>query len=119
MLFSALHYLVLVATGTAGIIFVLRAEESAFRLALAGLGFSVLTWFIAWFKRRGAWCPLCKGTPLVESGARPHSRARRLFPLNHGVTATLSILATLSFRCMYCGSDFDLLKTPSHLRNKR
>ena len=61
---------------------------------VAGSMFSAIMWLIAFFKRRAAYCPLCKGTPLINSGALPHSRARRLFPLNHGVTATLSIIAT-------------------------
>jgi hypothetical protein len=78
-----------------------------------------LLWIIAFFKRRAAHCPLCKGTPLLNSGARPHAKARRFYPFNHGMTATLSIIATQRFCCMYCGSDFDLLKTPSHRREAR
>ena len=77
------------------------------------MGFSALMWLVAYFKRRSAHCPLCKGTPLLNTGARTHMRARRLFPFSHGVTATFSILAVQRFRCMYCGSDYDLLKPRS------
>jgi hypothetical protein len=61
-------------------------------------------------KRRSILCPLCKGTPLVSSRAHVHSKAFRIFPLNHATTAMLTILFTQTFRCMYCGSRFDVLK---------
>jgi hypothetical protein len=117
--FSALHFLGLIMTVTALVLFVAEPSQSARNLILGGIGLSVVTWMIAFFKRRAAHCPLCKGTPLLNSGARPHSRAKRLFPFSHGVSATLSIIATQTFRCMYCGSDFDLLKTPSHLHGTK
>lgn len=117
--FSALHFLGLIMTITALALFVTAPSEQARNLILGGIGFSVVTWLVAFFKRRAARCPLCKGTPLLNSGARPHSRATRLFPLSHGVSATLAIIATQTFRCMYCGSAFDLLKTPSHLRGTK
>ena len=116
--FSALHYLGLIATITALVMFLMGPNELATQVIMGGLGFSAVTWLIAFFKRRAAHCPLCRGTPLVNSGALAHSKATRVFPLNHGVSATLSIIATQTFRCMYCGSDFDLLKTPSHLRGR-
>lgn len=108
--FSSIHYLGLIAAGTALMCFFLQPSEAAMRIFVGGLIFSAISWLIAFFKRRSAFCPLCKGTPMVNSGAHVHVRARRLFPLNHGVTATLAILTTQKFRCMYCGSDFDLLK---------
>ncbi len=114
--FSALHFLGLVTAITALVLFFRNPSQLAMKVMLCGLMLSIIMWVIAFFKRRAAYCPLCKGTPLINSGALPHSRAWRLFPLNHGVTATLSIIACQRFRCMYCGSDFDLLKTPSHLR---
>lgn len=85
---------------------------------IAGTVFTIVTWLIASFKRRSALCPLCRGTPLINSGALAHSKAVRFPPLNHGVSAIISIIATQRFCCMYCGSSFDMLKTPSHLRGK-
>ena len=113
--FCSLHYLGLIACATALGAFFVNPSEAASRLLVAGIGFSALTWLIAFFKRRSVFCPLCKGTPLINSGARTHIRARRILPLNHGTTAVLSILATQKFRCMYCGSDFDLLKPPTRM----
>lgn len=119
-LLSALHYLGLITAATATVVLFTESTHHikllAMKVILSGLAFSVIMWVLAFFKRRKAYCPLCKGTPMINSGARPHSKARRIFPLNHGVTATLSIIATQRFCCMYCGSHFDLLKTPSHLR---
>jgi len=103
-------------TLTAFILMLSDPGSLASYLVLGGTGFSAITWLVASIKRRCAFCPLCKGTPLINSGARPHSKATRILALNHGVSATLSILTTQKFRCMYCGSNFDLLKTPSRLR---
>ena len=114
--FSALHYLGIIAALTGVVLFGIEQSHLAVRVILGGIGFSVVTGFIAFFKRRAAHCPLCKGTPLINSGARAHSRATRIPPFNRGVSATLSVIACQNFRCMYCGSDFDLLKTPSHRR---
>ena len=113
--FASLHFLGLVATATALAGFFLQPSLLASRLLIAGIGFSAVTWLIAYFKRRAVHCPLCKGTPLINSGALPHVRARRILPFNHGVSAVFSILATQKFRCMYCGSDYDLLKPRNRL----
>lgn len=117
--FSALHYLGLITVITAFVLFFIEPSQLATKVIVGGIAFSGVTWLIAFFKRRSAQCPLCKGTPLINSGALAHSRATRIYPLNHGVSATLSILATQTFRCMYCGSDFDLLKTPSYQRGRQ
>jgi hypothetical protein len=117
--FSALHYFGLITTATAFVLFFIEPSQLATKVIVAGLAFSGVAWLIAFFKRRSAQCPLCKGTPMINSGALAHTRATRLYPLNHGVSATLSILATQTFRCMYCGSDFDLLKTPSYQRGRQ
>lgn len=116
--FSKLHYLGLIIIATSICLFVQEQSQLTVGMILAGAGFSIITWIIAFFKRRNARCPLCKGSPLINSGARAHSKARRIYPFNHGVSATLSIIATQKFCCMYCGSDFDLLKIPSHLRDR-
>ncbi len=114
--FSCLHYLGIIVTLTALALIFTDPSPLARDVFIGGMAFSAVTWLIAFFKRRAAHCPLCRGTPMVNSGALPHSRATRIFPFNHGVSATLSIIATQKFRCMYCGSDFDMLKTPTHRR---
>ena len=53
----------------------------------------------------------------MNTGALAHQKAVRIFPLSHGTTATLFIIAIQKFRCMYCGTQFDILKTPSHLQS--
>lgn len=116
---SALHYLGIVGAFTTAMAFLLRPDRVTCNVFLGCLAFCVVTWPVAFFMRRAALCPLCRGTPLASSGARPHARGVRIYPLNHGVTATLSILATQKFRCMYCGSDFDLMKPPSRRRGGR
>ena len=117
-IFSAFFYVGVITTVTSLVLFFISPSQIAVKIIMASMMFSLLAWLLAFFRRRSAHCPLCKGTPLVNTGALAHSRATRLFPFNHGTTATMSIIATQTFRCMYCGSDFDLLKTPSHLRGK-
>lgn len=95
----------------------IEPSRLATKVLIASLGFMAVTWLIAFFKRRSTHCPLCKGTPLINTGALPHRKAFRIFPFNHGVTATLPIIGTHKFRCMYCGTGFDILKRPSHLRD--
>ncbi|MEX1115212.1 MAG: hypothetical protein WEB53_08175 [Akkermansiaceae bacterium] len=111
--FCVIHFLGIIATVTALVIFFCQPSQLAVRFIVGGLIFCAITWLIAYLKRRSALCPLCKGTPLANSGARTHKKAVRIFPFNHGITAVLSILATHKFRCMYCASDFDLLRQPS------
>lgn len=113
--FTSIHYLGLITSVTALVCFFLEPSQAASRILVGGIAFSALTWLIAFFKRRATFCPLCKGTPLLQTGARTHVRARRVFPLNHGTTATLSIICCQKFRCMYCGSDYDLLKPRTRL----
>ncbi|WP_338286771.1 hypothetical protein [Luteolibacter sp. LG18] len=110
MFWAAMHYLCVVAWITSAVMFAIRRDQLTSELLIGSMVLSVLSWIWAFFKRRAARCPLCKGTPLLNSGALPHGRAVRLAPLNHGVSATLSLLFTQEFRCMYCGNLYDLLK---------
>ena len=80
----------------------------AFLVILSGI-----FWFLSFLKRRTATCPLCKGTPLLDTRALKHEKAVRFFPLNYGTTNVLRIMARLQFRCHFCGTPFDLLK-PIH-----
>ncbi len=115
---SCLHYLGILAAMTTLVVFFIHPTHLATRVLIACLVFTGVSWLIAYFKRRSTHCPLCKGTPLLNTGALAHQRAKRIFPFNHGVSATLSIIATQKFRCMYCGTAFDLMKIPSHLACK-
>jgi hypothetical protein len=113
--FASLHFLGLIAAATALVSVLAHPSQLGMRILLASLGFSGVSWLMSYFKRRGVHCPLCKGTPLVNSGALPHVRASRIPPFNHGISAVLTILASQKFRCMYCGSDYDLLKPRTRL----
>ena len=92
--FSALQYMGMITTLTAFILFFYEPSQLATQVIIGSMVFSAVMWLIAFFKRRSACCPLCKGTPLINSGALAHSRATRIFPFSHGVSATLSIMAT-------------------------
>lgn len=111
---AAVHYLCLVATVTCGVLFVLHPRIDTVLALIGSLGLAVASWIIGYFKRRSALCPLCNGTPLLDSGALPHVRAVWIPPFNHGVSAVLSMMFTQRFTCMYCGCRFDLLKDTTH-----
>lgn len=117
VLCSMIHYLGIIVTITALVYCIRAPSHLASKLFVGALLFSAAAWLVAFFKRRSTHCPLCKGTPLINSGALTHKRASRIYPFNHGVSATLSIIATQRFRCMYCGSDYDLLKYSSRLHS--
>ncbi len=114
VLLSAIHYLCILAAATTLFVYTCQPSPLSAKVFIGFMFLSVASWVLAFVKRRHTHCPLCKGTPLINSGALSHKKASRLFPFNHGVTATLSIIAMQKFRCMYCGTEFDLLKTPSH-----
>lgn len=115
---SAIHYMGILAALTTVVVFLLHPTHLATRVLIACIIFIGITWLLAFFKRRSTHCPLCKGTPLINSGALAHQKATKIWPFNHGVSATLSIIATQTFRCMYCGTAYDLMKIPSHLAAK-
>ena len=117
LVLSAFHYLSLVGLLAGVILFILRQDKLAAMVLGGAAGFCGLTWVMAFLKRRSARCPLCKGTPYLNTGALVHRKATRLFPLNHGVSAVVSSLFTQRFRCMYCGTRFDLLKPVSRQRH--
>jgi hypothetical protein len=106
----AIHYLCLITMLTTAVMLILYPDQRASKLLIATTAATIATWFLALLRRRVTLCPLCKGTPLVESGALLHERAKRLAPLPHGVSTILSILFLQRFRCMYCGTDYDMLK---------
>lgn len=114
--FTALHYMGILGAATTLAILLVEPSPLAIRTLVAFLCFSAVSWLISYFKRRSTFCPLCKGTPLMNSGAIPHKNATRIFPFDHGVSAVLSIIATQKFRCMYCGTGFDILKEQSQQR---
>lgn len=112
--FTLVHYLCIVALITCVVIFVSNPGQDPLPPLLGSLIAVVLSWLIAFFKRRSVRCPLCKGTPLLDTGAAKHSKAYRLRPFNHGNTAVMGILFLSRFRCMYCGTPYDMLKKPSN-----
>ncbi len=108
-----LHYLSMVSIAAALFLVVARHDVFSSRVLAATVAMVGITWLLSFLKRRNARCPLCKGTPFLDSGALVSSKATRFFPLNYGTTAIFSCLFRQRFRCMYCGTRFDLLKTPS------
>jgi hypothetical protein len=113
LFFFVLHVLALVATAAVFVLAFTDPNPMPPQMLVAGMSLSALTWMIAYFKRRSVRCPLCKGTPLINTGATPHERAWKILPFNYGISAILSISVTQRFCCMYCGTEFDLLKTKS------
>lgn len=110
LVLSAIYYLALVGAASALVAMAIRPGKSAAIVLLAFLGLSGVMWLVSFLKRRGCRCPLCQGTPLVDSGAHRHQKAVRFFPLNHGSSNVVRALLRQHFRCQYCGTPFDLLK---------
>jgi hypothetical protein len=116
--FTLLHYLCVLALVTCVVILLSSpTPRSVMTPLVISFVAALVTWLISFIRRRSARCPLCKGSPLMESGAVKHPKAYRLPPLNHGATAVFGILFLNRFRCMYCGTHYDLLKRSSTGRN--
>jgi hypothetical protein len=114
--FMLVHYLCIVALVTCVVIFVLNPGQVSVPPLIGSIVATLFTWLVAFVKRRSVRCPLCKGSPLLDGGAVKHVKAYRLPPLNYGNTAVMGILFLSRFRCMYCGTPYDLLKKPSSQR---
>lgn len=114
MVVTFLHYMAVVATATLTFILIRTQDRQvALWLAISLAGIAV-TWVIGYIFRRTAKCPLCKGTPLLDNRASKHVKAVRIRPLNYGASALLHLTFSYRFRCMYCGTPFDLLRKPGH-----
>ena len=114
ILLSLVFYLAVIALITSAVAFFFATAEFkkiSAEILIACLGISLIAWIISYIKRRGALCPLCKSTPFADNLARKHEKAHRLRPLNYGTSAILTALFLQRWRCMYCGTSFDLLKT--------
>lgn len=110
---SSLFFLSLTALFTSFLAYFITTSPVAVTFLIAFPILTIVIWSAAYLSRRKAYCPLCKGTPLLDSRASMHSRATRIFPLNYGTTNLLRMLLTRRFRCQFCGSPFDLLKVQS------
>ena len=88
------------------------------KLIVIGAVASLVSLVISYSRRRAARCPLCIGTPLMNTGALTHKRSTTIGPLNEGYSALVSIAFTQKFRCMYCGTRYDLLKS-THKKKHR
>lgn len=116
MFFALLHYLCIIGFLTCAVILVINPTPTSVRPMVIAMIACVVSWLFSFVRRRSVRCPLCKGTPLYDSGAVKHAKAYRLPPLNYGNTAVLSILFLGRFRCMYCSTPYDVLKKSSNSR---
>ena len=108
---ATLFCLLVLSILTAGVGFALNGTQfNAF--LLIGLIFAAIpVWALGFLARKKASCPLCKGTPFLDSQASKHVKAVRVFPFNYGTTNLLRAFITRRFRCHFCGTPFDMLKT--------
>lgn len=115
--FALVHYLCLIGMATCIVIVILNPTSAAVLPLIVAVIASLVTSLISFFRRRSARCPLCKGSPLFDSGAVKNAKAYRLPPLSYAATAVFGILFLSRFRCMYCGTPYDLLKRSSSARS--
>ena len=108
--FSALFYLSLAATlATLFACFALRRDDTVVILLFC-IGINTILGGLSYLRRRVPRCPLCNGTPLVDSSARKHRDAKRFFPLSYGSSNVVRCIFRQRYICPYCGTPFDLLK---------
>ncbi|MDQ8191183.1 hypothetical protein [Roseibacillus persicicus] len=107
---AVLFYMLLSFIAAAGVGFALDGNEKNAYLLIALTFLAIPVWLLGYLSRRKATCPLCKGTPLLDSQASKHVKAFRLFPLNYGNTNIVRAITTRRIRCHFCGTPFDMLK---------
>ena len=110
LLWAILFYLLLICILAAGIGFALDDNQDNGFLLIALVFGALLVWPLGFLARKKAICPLCKGTPFLDSQASKHVKAVRILPFNYGTTNILRAIVTRRFRCHFCGSPFDMLK---------
>jgi hypothetical protein len=108
---------VLGAVGTGVMLTIDGGQRLMANLCVGFLVFSGILMAVGYPVRRAAKCPLCRGTPMVDTRASKHANATRIPPLSHGLSARLELMLVQRFRCMYCGTPYDLYKKPGE--NKR
>jgi hypothetical protein len=114
ILYTLVFYIALVGFVTLVVTFFLVPQEMkriVAYLVAAMLPACGILWTISYFKRRKASCPLCKCTPFLDNLAHKHQKAFKVRPFNHGTTAVFNVVLSQRWRCMYCGTPFDILKT--------
>jgi hypothetical protein len=115
---ALLKYFTAIAAITLGVILVLGGETLVRHGFIGAVVAFAVIWLIGYIRRFTVKCPLCKGTPLLDSAASKHKNAVRFRPLNYGTTAQLSLILSHRFRCMYCGTGFNLMRNSSTKRRK-
>ena len=114
---AALFYTNVLCIIAAGIGFFLNDSQNNAFLLIGLVFLAILVWPLGYLSRRKATCPLCKGTPLLDSRASKHEKAVRIFPFNYGTTNILKAIVARRLRCHFCGTPFDLLKTNLSAKN--
>jgi len=112
--FGAIFLLSVIALITTIVGFAILQTQTASYFVFTALLVTITTWIVSLFVRRSARCPLCKGTPYFSSDAFKHEKATKLPLLNHGITNVIRTIANQTFRCMYCGQPYDMLKPVSN-----
>lgn len=119
VLFTIAFYLCLVGLFAAIFAFFILRNVPAAGVVIGFIVISSILWLLSYFKRREARCPLCQGTPFLDSRAHYHVNAKRYFPLNYGTSNIINALVVQRYRCHYCGTRFDLLKRPDKQIRRR
>lgn len=114
VVWSALFYLFFLATLVCFVSYLTRPHMFACVMTVSCLGVTLVFYLISLISRRHARCPLCRGTSLLDTGANTHPRCMRLPLLNASHSAIVGIIFTQQYRCIFCGSKFDLLKSSIH-----
>ena len=78
--------------------------------SLASLAVFAAARLSAFILSRRLHCSLCHGTVMTDNRCRKHIAAARIPPLTHRATTVLTVLFTLTFSCMYCGTRYRLWK---------
>ncbi|MBL9113653.1 MAG: hypothetical protein JNJ83_01505 [Verrucomicrobiaceae bacterium] len=116
--FSLFVTAAIILLGAAGLVFFVVCGARTVALESRADGIKALGGFVlfALSKVFGGWmtrqltCHLCHGPVLKDRGCHKHQHAFKLPGLSYRISAALSIVFALRFRCMYCGTGYRLKK---------
>lgn len=107
-LFLLLAFVAFITFGVSLAMLMTSGEAQWGIYALCGLGVFAISRAVVFALSRSLTCPLCHGTVMHEKRCRKHAEAFRLRPFSYRASVVLSLLCSLTFRCMYCGTGFRL-----------
>lgn len=106
LLFSIAFLSIFAVVGLGVYAFNERTSEGMIALGI-GVGVCLFLWILNWFMAERSTCQLCQANLMRSLACTTHPEAKRALG-SFRFRVSCSVLATRTFKCPYCGEDFNL-----------